>query len=49
MPGPGGGPLGADDVKAYEDAGLDELLLSVPARDADDLLAQLGGFLSATR
>jgi probable F420-dependent oxidoreductase len=41
MPGPDGTVIGADDVKAYEDAGLDELAYSYAARTPDDLLAIL--------
>lgn len=41
MPGPGGAELGPDDVAAYADAGLDELLYSYAARNDDDLLELL--------
>ncbi|MEA3018540.1 MAG: hypothetical protein QOI47_64, partial [Actinomycetota bacterium] len=43
-PGPGAPPPTADDVKAYGDAGLDELLLSYAAPSVDELLALLSGF-----
>lgn len=57
MPGgrtrPGGGewPLSgtaeeqAADVRAYAEAGLDELMLSLPARNLDDLLGRLRTFM----
>jgi probable F420-dependent oxidoreductase len=38
MPGPDGKILDASDVKAYADAGLDELAYSYPVRTADELL-----------
>jgi probable F420-dependent oxidoreductase len=38
MPGPGGALLDDADVKAYEQAGVDELAYSYVARDADALL-----------
>jgi hypothetical protein len=41
MPGPAGAPVTADDVSAYEDAGLDELLYSYATRSADELLEVL--------
>lgn len=41
MPGPNATALTSDDVKAYADAGLDELLYSYAARTPDDLLALL--------
>ena len=46
MPGGGGGaPLSGDDVRAYGEAGLDELMLSVGGRSPDDLLRRLEAFL----
>ena len=39
----------AADVAAYGDAGLDELLLSIPAGTVDDLLDQARSFLDAVR
>ena len=41
---PGRSALGPDDVRAYAEAGLDELMLSVGARSADSLLERLGAF-----
>ena len=41
----GGAPLGLDDARAYADAGLDELMLSIGGRSPDDLLARLEAFL----
>lgn len=41
-----GGDLTPDLLRAYEDAGLDELLLSLPVRNPDDLLHQLEAFIA---
>ena len=41
MPAPGGHEVDAADIKAYADAGLDELLLSYAAPSAEQLLEQL--------
>jgi hypothetical protein len=56
MPGgrsvPEGSPLSgaadeqAADVRAYAAAGLDELMLSLPARSPDELLDRLGSFMT---
>lgn len=56
MPGgrtvPEGSPLSgsaeqqAGDVRAYADAGLDELMLSLPARSPDELLDKVGSFMT---
>ena len=35
----------ASDLRAYQEAGLDEFLLSIPARTLDDLFAQLRTFM----
>ncbi|MGD9932491.1 MAG: LLM class F420-dependent oxidoreductase [Dehalococcoidia bacterium] len=35
----------ASDIRAYEAAGLAELMLSLPSRDMDELLANLRGFM----
>lgn len=42
MPAPGTPLPTPHDVGAYADAGLDELLFSLPLRTADDLLDALG-------
>lgn len=41
----GGAPLGAEDVRAYAETGLDELMLSIGARTPDDLLRRLETFI----
>ena len=45
MPGGAGAGLGAEDVRAYAEAGLDELMLSMGGRSPDDLLGRLEAFL----